>query len=135
MENRRPAELELSQRVIGAAIEVHRELGPGLLESAYRSCMAQELLEMGLGVEVEVPVALQYRGRKIEAGYRLDLLVEGELVVELKAVRALEPLHVAQVLTYLRLSGRRVGLLINFNVTLLREGVKRLVVEPRAKRE
>lgn len=90
---------------------------------------------MGLGVEEEVPVALQYRGRKIEAGYRLDLLVEGELVVELKAVRALEPLHVAQVLTYLRLSGRRVGLLINFNVTLLREGVKRLVVEPRAKRE
>lgn len=82
-------------------------------------------------VEEEVPVALQYRGTKIEAGYRLDLLVEGELVVELKAVRALEPLHVAQVLTYLRLSGKRVGLLINFNVTLLRTGVKRLVLEPR----
>jgi len=121
---------EISERVIGAAIEVHRELGPGLLESVYLACLTLELRSAGLHVDVEVPLPIVYRNLRIEGGYRLDLLVERELVVELKAVRALDDLHAAQVLTYLRMSGKRVGLLVNFNVPLLKQGVRRFVLEP-----
>src|SRR5262249_32319361 len=118
----------ITERVIGAAITVHRELGPGLLESTYHSCLAFELAEARLHFEREKPLPVIYRGRSLDCGYRIDFLVEDVVIVELKAVDRLEPVHTAQVLTYLRLSTRRVGLLINFNVKwLLDGGLKRLV--------
>src|SRR5262245_49516593 len=119
---------ELSARVIASAIEVHRELGPGLLESAYRSCLVHELRSRGERIEAEVPLAVTYRGMRLECGYRLDLVVERTLIVELKTVQALEPLHIAQLLTYLRLTGRPIGLLINFNVPVLKQGIRRVVL-------
>lgn len=120
-------ETKLSGAVIRAALEVHRALGPGLLESAYRACLLHELDGRGLNVEREVSLPVLYRGRRVECGYRLDLVVEGGLVVEVKSVRCLTELHTAQLLTYLKLSGIRVGLLINFNVLLLRQGIRRVV--------
>ena len=118
----------LSRRVLDAAFAVHSELGPGLLESAYVACLVFELHKAGLTFETEVPVPIVYSGRKLaEIGYRLDILVAGELVVEVKAVEAIHPLHEAQLVSYLKLSGRRLGLLINFNVPSLRNGIRRRV--------
>jgi GxxExxY protein len=120
---------ELTHEVIGCAIEVHRPLGPGRLESTYETCLIHELEERGFHVSPQHPLPLVYKGIKLEAGYRLDLLVEDRIVVELKAVAALAPIHEAILLTYLRLSRRRIGLLINFNVRTLKDGVKRMVLD------
>ncbi len=118
---------KLTERIIGAAIEVHRELGPGLLESAYSACMAYEFDQAGIAYESERPLPLMYKGRPLGSGYRLDLVVEGSVILELKAIDRLEPVHEAQLLSYLRLSGCSVGLLINFNVPVLRRGIRRMV--------
>lgn len=112
--------------IIGAAIEVHRALGPGLLESAYEACLSYELLDRGLGVERQRPMPVSYRGVQIDVGYRMDLLVEEAVVVELKAVDRLLPIHKAQLLSYLKLADLRLGLLINFNVKVLKDGIRRL---------
>ncbi len=118
----------LSRRMIGCAIEVHRELGPGLLESAYEQCLAHELTLQGIPYERQKPMPVTYKGIMIDYGYRLDLLVDGKIVVELKAVAAIEPIHEAQLLTYLKLAKLKTGLLINFNVPLLKDGIKRFVL-------
>jgi len=120
---------QITGKIIGAAINVHRELGPGLLESAYEICLAYELAEMGLSVERQRPLPVLYKSVRLDCGYRLDLLVENKVVVELKSVEKIEPIHVAQVLSYLKLSGCNVGLLINFNVKILKSGIKRLVFD------
>lgn len=113
--------------IIGAAIEVHRALGPGLLESAYEPCLAFELTERGLKVEPQKPLPVVYREVKLDCGYRLDLLVEEAVILEIKAVARLLPIHEAQLLSYLKLSDCRVGLLINFNVQVLKKGIRRIV--------
>jgi len=118
----------LTRQIIGAAIEVHRTLGPGLLESAYEACLSHELTGRGVAHERQVALPVQYKGIDIDAAYRLDLVVEGRVVVELKAVAAIEPIHEAQMLTYLRLSRLPVALLINFNTPYLRDGVKRFAL-------
>ncbi len=118
---------ELTEKVIGAAMEVHRALGPGLLESAYETCLARELAIQGIAFEQQVELPVVYRGVPLSCGYRLDFLVEGELILELKAVEELLPIHEAQLLTYLKLSDKRIGLLINFNVALLKQGLQRIV--------
>lgn len=117
----------LATAVVNAAFTVHVELGPGLLEGVYEVCLAHELTKRGLKVERQVALPVLYDGVKIEAGLRLDLLVDGKLIVELKAVETLLPVHKAQMLTYLKLSKRRLGLLINFNVPLIRDGIKRVI--------
>jgi GxxExxY protein len=117
----------LSNRVIGAALRVHDELGPGMLESAYEACLSYELLDQGLSVERQKSVPVVYRGRRLECGYRIDLLVEDELIVEVKAIERLEKVHSAQLRSHLRFSKRKLGLVINFNVKSLREGLKRIV--------
>jgi len=117
----------LSNEVIGAAIEVHRVLGPGLLESVYSRCLHMELESRGLQVAREVSIPLSYKGYSFENAYRLDLLVENELIVEAKALETMLPVHQAQVLTYLRMTGHRLGLLLNFNVDVMRHGIKRVV--------
>jgi GxxExxY protein len=119
---------ELTHGVIGAAIEVHRLLGPGLLESAYEECLANEFVLRGLRFERQKPVPVVYKDTKLECGYRLDFQVESRVVVELKAVDALGPIHDAIVLTYLRLSGCKIGLLINFNVPIVKDGIRRFVL-------
>lgn len=119
---------ELTHGVIGAAIEVHRLLGPGLLESAYEECLANEFVLRGLRFERQKPVPVVYKDTKLECGYRLDFQVESRVVVELKAVDALGPIHDAIVLTYLRLSGCKIGLLINFSVPILKDGIRRFVL-------
>jgi len=119
---------DLSHSIIGAAIEVHKLLGPGLLESAYEECLAREFVLRAIGFERQKPAPVVYKEVKLECGYRMDFLVEGRIVVELKAVEALAPVHEAIVLTYLRLSGCRLGLLINFNVTALKDGIRRFVL-------
>jgi GxxExxY protein len=119
---------DLTDRIIGAAVRVHRELGPGLLESAYEACITFELADQGLSLERQKGLPLIYRGRTLDCGYRVDLLVEGAVVVEVKAVERVERVHRAQVLSYLRLSGCKVGLLINFNVKLVvKDGLERIV--------
>ncbi len=118
----------LSKKIIGCAIEVHRELGPGLLESAYEQCLAHELTLQGIPYERQKPMPVSYKGILIDCGYRLDLLVDRKIVVELKAVAAIEPIHEAQLLTYLKLAKLNIGLLINFNVPLLKDGIKRFVL-------
>ncbi len=118
----------ITEAVIGAAIAVHRELGPGLLESAYEACLAYELAEQGLAVERQKALPVKYRGVKVDCGYRIDLVVEGKVIIELKTVEKLSPIHEAQLLSYLKLSGCKVGLLINFNVKALKNGVRRLVL-------
>ncbi|MBX9581107.1 MAG: GxxExxY protein [Gemmataceae bacterium] len=118
---------QLSEAIIGAAIAVHRELGPGLLESAYEACLEYELLDRGFEVERQKELPVVYRGVKVDAGFRLDLRVSGLVIVELKAVERLERVHEAQVLSYLKLTGLHLGLLMNFNVTRLVDGIKRLV--------
>ncbi len=117
----------LSQKVIGAAIEVHRALGPGLLESAYEVCLCLELTKAGVTFKRQVEMPVSYKGKRIDCGYRVDLIIEGTLLVELKSVDRLLPIHQAQLLTYLKLSGIRTGLLINFNSKVLKDGIKRLV--------
>jgi GxxExxY protein len=117
----------ITDQVIGAAIEVHRALGPGLLESAYEACLAFELAQRGLKVEPQKPLPVVYKEVHLDCGYRLDLLVENAVIVEIKAVESLAPIHQAQLLSYLRLSGCKVGLLINFNVKVLKDGLRRLV--------
>ena len=118
---------DLSGKIIQAAITVHQELGPGLLESVYQSCLVLELQESGLRVESEMPVAVTYRGRKVhQEGFRLDLLIEDSIVVELKSITKVQPVHIKQLLTYLRLAEKPLGLLINFNETLLKNGVTRV---------
>ena len=119
---------KLSNKVIGCAIEVHRELGPGLLESAYEQCLAHELALNGMPFELQKGMSVEYKGVKIDCGYRIDLFEDVKLIVELKAVAAIEPIHVAQILTYMKLARAQTGLLINFNVPLLRDGVKRFVL-------
>jgi GxxExxY protein len=119
---------DITYQIIGAAIEVHRLLGPGLLESAYEECLAKELSLRKLTVERQKPVPVVYKDVKLECGYRIDLLVENRVVVGLKSIESLAAIHEAIILTYLRLSGRRLGLLINFNVNVLRDGVKRYII-------
>jgi GxxExxY protein len=119
---------ELSHRVMSAAYSVHTELGPGLLESAYKACLVYELNKRGIGTAVEVPVPLVYDGNKLgDVGYRIDTLVAGELVIEVKAIEVIAPVHGAQLVSYLKLSGRRLGLLINFNTASLKDGIFRRV--------
>jgi GxxExxY protein len=116
----------ITDRVIGAAIDVHRALGPGLLESAYEACLAFELNQRGMKVARQVPLPVVYKGVKLECGYRLDLLVEDVVIVELKAVDAISDVHRAQILSYLKISGLKVGLLLNFNVKMLKDGLVRM---------
>jgi len=120
---------EISRRVIGAAIEVHRHLGPGLLESAYESCLVFELKRLGLKLEEQKPLPVIYKDVKLDCGYRLDLVVEDKIIIEIKAVEKLLPIHEAQLLSYLRLANKRVGLLMNFHVAVLKNGLKRIVNE------
>ena len=120
-------ENEISKIVFDAALKVHQNLGPGLLESAYQECLHYELKKSGLQIEKEKPLPLIYEGVKLEVGYRVDILIENKLVIEVKSVEALNDIHLAQVLTYLKLSNCRLGMLINFNVTLIKNGIKRVV--------
>jgi GxxExxY protein len=119
-------ENELATIVIGTSIDIHRTLGPGLLESVYEAALVHDLLEQGLFVQHQLAVPMVYKDVKMEVGFRLDLLVENKLVVEVKSIETLAPLHHAQTLTYLRLTGCKLGLLINFNTTLLKDGVHRI---------
>lgn len=118
---------EISGKVIESAIKVHKALGPGMLEGAYQVCLTHELSKGGYRVESEVPMPIVYDGIKLSSGYRIDLLVEDSVIVELKAIERLMPVHEAQLLSYLRMSDKRLGLLINFNVKLLRDGLRRVV--------
>ncbi len=118
----------LTEKIIGAAMEVHRALGPGLLESVYEACLVYELAQRGLKVEQQKPIPLVYKSVRLDCGYRLDLLVENTIIIEIKAVEELHPIHEAQLISYLKLSGFRVGLLINFNVRLLKDGIRRFIV-------
>ena len=121
----------LSSQIIKAAITVHKELGPGLLESVYHACMLIELRNMGIKVQSEVMLPVVYRGQKVNGQeFRLDLLVDDEIIVELKSVAKVEPVHKKQLLTYLRLAGKQLGLLINFNEPLLRDGITRIINRP-----
>ena len=119
----------LSHQIVGAAIEVHRHLGPGLLESAYEQCLAHELTERGVSFELQKPVAVEYKGVKLDCGFRPDFLVGGLVIVEVKSVQDLAPIHTAQVLTYLKLTGCKLGILLNFNVRLLSDGIRRVVLK------
>ena len=118
----------LTGKIIGAAIEVHRRLGPGLLESTYESCLCYELNLIGLKFKRQVPSPILYRDIKLDSGYRIDMIVEEEVILEIKSVASLLPIHEAQLLSYLKLKGGGRGLLINFNVKLLKNGIKRLIV-------
>lgn len=119
---------QLTESIIGAAIEVHKHLGPGLLESAYEECLCHELNLRKIPFQRQAPLPVVYKGVKLDCSYRIDLLVKNEVVVELKAVESIAPIHEAQVLTYMRLGGWRVGLIINFNVPIVIKGIKRLVL-------
>ena len=120
---------KLSSRIIGAAIEVHKALEPGLLESTYEECICHELSIGGLSLERQKPLAVRYKGINLDCGYRLDVVVEDAIILELKSCEKIDPIHKAQLLTYLKLSGFKLGLLLNFNVTLMREGIVRIVNE------
>jgi GxxExxY protein len=119
---------EITRKILDAAYKVHTALGPGLLESAYQACLVHELIKAGLSVDVEKPCPLVYDDIKLDCGYRIDILVENEVIVELKTVEAFRDVHLAQVLTYLRLSDKHVGLLLNFYVKSLKDGIKRVVL-------
>jgi len=121
-------EQELTKEFISAAIEVHRELGPGLLESAYEACLCYELNLRGIHTECQVPLPVKYKEIRLECGYRIDACVKDRVIVELKSVEGVTNLHKAQLLTYLRLSGKKVGLLLNFNVSVLKDGIVRMVL-------
>jgi len=118
---------EITEKIIGAAMEVHRVIGPGLLESSYEACLCRELEIQGLRFARQVLLPVRYKDIDLDCGYRMDLVVEESVIVEIKAVEGILPIHEAQLLTYLRLTGQRVGLLINFNVPVLKQGVRRLV--------
>ena len=118
---------KITETIIGAAIDVHRALGPGLLESAYEACMVYDLIQVGMKVEQQKPLPVVYRGVKLECGYRLDLMIENEVVVEIKSIDKLLPIHKAQLMSYLKLADCKVGLLINFNVELLKDRIQRVV--------
>lgn len=118
----------ITESIIGSAIEVHKKLGPGLLESAYKECLTREFLLREIPFEREKPVPIEYKGVILECGYRLDFLVRNSVVVEIKSVEAIPPVYEAQLITYLRLGGWQVGLLINFNVVLLKDGIRRRVL-------
>ena len=120
-------ENELSNKIIGLAIEVHQSLGPGLLESAYKECLYYKLKKEGLSVAKEIPMPFVYEDVKLDCGYRIDILVENKIVIEIKSVEALNDVHLAQTLTYIKLGGYKLGLLINFNVYMLKEGIRRVV--------
>jgi GxxExxY protein len=128
MNHRDTESTELTREVIGAAIDVHRALGPGLLESAYEQCLCRELTLRHVSFVRQIPLSVEYKGLKVDCSYRLDLLVASSLVVEVKAVTALEPIHAAQLLTYMKLGCWRLGLLINFNVAVLRNGIRRMIL-------
>ena len=119
----------LTGQIIGSAIEVHKALGPGLLESAYEECLCRELVLLGIDFKRQQPIPVEYKGARLDCGYRMDLLVEGLVLLELKSVDRLEPIHEAQVLTYLKLTGLKIGLSINFNVPVLRDGIKRFILQ------
>jgi GxxExxY protein len=119
---------EISKMILDAAFKVHSALGPGLLESAYQACLVHELKKSGLKTEVEKPLPLVYDTIKLDCGYRIDILVENEIIVELKSVDAFNEVHVAQILTYLKISGKHLGLLLNFNVKSLKDGIKRVIL-------
>jgi len=119
---------KITDAVIGAAIEVHRRLGPGLLESAYHECLCKELNLRGVPFEREKPLRLEYKGLELECGYRLDILIANSVVIEIKSVETLIPVHEAQLITYLKLGGWKIGLLINFNVAVLKDGIRRKVL-------
>jgi GxxExxY protein len=118
----------LTEEVIGAAIEVHKALGPGLLESAYLACLCHELELRGIAFERERPLPIQYKGVNLECGYKIDIIVADTVVIELKAVEKLHPVHEAQLITYLRLGGWNIGLILNFNVNVLKDGIRRRVL-------
>ena len=118
---------DLTNRIIGAAIDVHKELGPGLLESIYETCLIKELALRGIHSESQVELPLYYKGKLLDKNFRIDILVENEIVIELKSVDELKPIHEVQLVSYLKLSNKKLGLLINFNVPLLRDGIKRRV--------
>ena len=120
---------QLTSKIIGAAIEVHKILGPGLLESTYEECLCHELALRGIQFERQKQLPITYKGKALDAGYRLDILVEGAVILELKSCEAIEPIHRAQLITYLRLSGLQVGLLLNFNVPVMKDGIVRVVNE------
>ena len=120
-------ENEISKIIIGCAIEVHKQLGPGLLESAYQECLYYELIQAGLNVQKEKPMPIVYKEVKLDHGYRIDLLVENKVVIEIKTVEELNDVHTAQVLTYLKLGNYKLGLLLNFHVSLLKNGIKRII--------
>ena len=120
---------QLSSKIIGAAIEVHKTLGPGLLESAYEECLCHELNIQGLLFEKQKPLTIYYKGKKLDCVYRLDIVVEKAVIIELKSCEKVEPIHKAQLLTYLKLSGLNLGLILNFNVPLMRDGIVRIVNE------
>lgn len=117
----------ITEAIIGSAINVHKALGPGLLESAYEACLVHDLAQKGLKFEQQKPLPIVYQGVKLECGYRLDLLVENEVIVEIKSVERLLPIHKAQLMSYLKLSGCKVGLLVNFNIEVLKDGIQRVV--------
>jgi GxxExxY protein len=119
---------QLTREIIGSAIEVHKELGPGLLESAYEECLCHELSIRGVPFSRQVALPVVYKGVKLDCGYKLDVLVEGKVILELKSVESVLPIHPAQLLTYLRLSGMKLGLLMNFNTALMTDGITRLVL-------
>jgi GxxExxY protein len=121
------SENEISRIIVNCAFKVHTELGPGLLESAYEACLIHELLQESVKVESQKPLPLIYKGITIDCGYRLDILVEDKVIIEIKSVDELSNIHTAQLLTYLKLSNKRLGLLINFNVMLIKSGIKRIV--------
>ena len=117
----------VTEKIIKAAIAVHRELGPGLLESAYEACLVYELIQLGLKAERQKPLPVHYRGVQLDCGYRIDLVVEEKVIIELKAIEKLEAIHEAQLLSYLKLSKCPIGLFINFNVKILKDGIRRIV--------
>jgi GxxExxY protein len=119
---------ELSKRVIGCAIEVHRHLGPGLLESAYEQCLAHELSRNEIAFQLQLVLPVQYKDVRLDCGYRIDILVENQLIIELKSVEEIKGIHEAQLLTYRKLAGVKIGLLMNFNMTKLKDGIKRFVL-------
>lgn len=120
-------ENELSYKVIGIALELHKKVGPGLLESAYENALAYDIQEAGLEVKQQVPLPFYYKEIKMEVGYRVDILVENKLIIEVKSLETLAPVHFSQLLTYLKLSDKRLGLLINFNTKILKDGIHRVV--------
>ena len=126
-ESQRMSESQIAEGIVEAAFRVHRHFGPGLLENAYEACLAHELLDMGFNVEKQVALPLVYREVKLDAGYRLDLWVERRVIIEVKAVADLHPVHFAQMITYLKLTGNGLGLIINFHSSLLKDGIRRVV--------